>query len=130
MSFAYEMGFRGPRCNGCSLAKFKYELGDKFLMIRGKGVYELDAEPRPGQGEPQSYEGRPIRFHWWGMSYQHSDECYHWQPPKGPPEASMTQLGPQEPPNSPVIYNRRQPDGSFRPLLGFWERNDASPAGE
>ena len=71
------------RCNGCKLAKLRHTLGDKFLMIPGQGVYELDAQPSPGQGEPQSYEGRPIRFHWWGMSYGHSDECYHWQPQGG-----------------------------------------------
>lgn len=31
-------------------------------------------------------------------------------------------LGPQEPPNDPMIYNRRQADGTFRRLVGFWER--------
>lgn len=87
MSLLYEMGLRGPRCNGCKLAKLKYELGDRFLMVLGEGVYELDAEPRPGQGEPQSHEGRPIRFRWWGMSYGHSNECYGWQPPKALPAA-------------------------------------------
>ena len=72
-------------CNGCKLAKLRYILGDKFLMIPGEGIYELDAEPRPGQGEPQSHEGRPVRFHFWGMSYGHSDECFHWRPPTAPP---------------------------------------------
>lgn len=30
-------------------------------------------------------------------------------------------LGPQEPPNDPRIYNRRMPNGMFRPLSGFFE---------
>jgi len=40
------------------------------------------------------------------------------------------ELGPQEPPNDPMVYNRRQADGTFRPLTDFWERDDALPAGE
>ena len=47
-----------------------------------------------------------------------------------PPAASVTQLGPQEPPDDPMVYNRRQADGAFRSLAGFWEREDAQPAGE
>ena len=39
-------------------------------------------------------------------------------------------LGPQEPPDNPMIYNRRQTDGTFRSLAGFWERDEAPPAGE
>lgn len=31
-------------------------------------------------------------------------------------------LGPQEPPDSPMIYNRRMPDGSYRDIAGFFER--------
>ena len=31
------------------------------------------------------------------------------------------QLGVQEPPSDPMIYNRRQPDGIFRSLTGFFE---------
>ena len=34
MSFAYEQGLRGPRCNGCKYAQLKHELGDKFLELR------------------------------------------------------------------------------------------------
>ncbi len=83
MSYAYEMGLRGGICNGCSLAQLKYELGKKFLMLPS-GIYELDAQPVEGQGEPMSYKGRPIRFHMWGMSYGHSDECYNWKPPRKP----------------------------------------------
>lgn len=78
------MGLRAPRCNGCTLAEWRWKLGDRFLMLP-KGVYELDAEPRPGQGEPRRHGGRPIRFHFWGMSYGHSDECYHWSPSADPP---------------------------------------------
>lgn len=81
MSFAYEMGLRGGICNGCSLKQLKWQLGDKFLMLP-QGIYELDAEPEEGQGEPQQYNGRPIKFHMWGMSYEHSDECYHWSSPQ------------------------------------------------
>jgi len=47
-----------------------------------------------------------------------------------PPAVSVTQLGPQEPPDDPMIYNRRQADGTFRSLAGFWERDEAPPAGE
>jgi len=42
-----------------------------------------------------------------------------------PPATPVTQLGPQEPPDDPMIYNRRQADGTFRSLAGFWERDDA-----
>lgn len=77
---AYLMGLRPSRCNGCKLAEWKGKLGDKFLLLPD-GVYELDAEPTRGQGEPREHDGHPIRFHWWGMSYEHSDECYHWKPP-------------------------------------------------
>ena len=31
--------------------------------------------------------------------------------------------GPQEPPQDYRIYNRRMPDGSFRPLAGFFDRD-------
>ena len=84
MSMAYEMGLRGPRCNGCEFAKLKHKLGDKFLHLQDKGwhdVYELDADPVPGQSEPLEYKGRPIRFRASFMSIGHSDECYHWRPP-------------------------------------------------
>lgn len=77
----YQMGLRAPRCNGCEVAKLKHELGDKFLLMPD-GIYELDAEPREGQGEPYVWDGRSIRWHFWGMSYDHSDECYNWQPSK------------------------------------------------
>lgn len=30
-------------------------------------------------------------------------------------------LGPQEPPSDPMIFNRRQPDGTFRPLAEFFD---------
>lgn len=81
MSYLYEQGLRPPRCNGCRRAKLRYELGEKFLQLPS-GIYELDAEPRPGQGEPQEHKGRPISFRFWGMSYEHSDECYGWTPPE------------------------------------------------
>lgn len=29
-------------------------------------------------------------------------------------------LGPQEPPDDPRIFNRRQPDGSFKPMAEFF----------
>lgn len=78
---AYRMGLRAPRCNGCKQEQLKYELGDNFLSLPD-GIYELDAQPRQGQGKPDTHNGRPIRFRFWGMSYGHSDECYNWQPPK------------------------------------------------
>ena len=81
----YAMGLRAARCNGCEYAKLKHELDDKFLTKSETGwptVYELDAEPSPGQGEPTEHEGRPIRFRASFMSIGHSDECYHWKPPK------------------------------------------------
>ena len=30
-------------------------------------------------------------------------------------------IGPQEPPNNPVIFNRRRPDGTFPPLSEFFD---------
>ena len=39
----------------------------------------------------------------------------------------VIRLGTQEPPNDPVLYNRRQADGSFRPLADFWERPPLDP---
>ena len=80
---AYAMGLRPARCNGCKFAKLKHELGDKFLCLTGTmgpTVYELDAEPLPGQAEPLEYKGHPIRFRAGFMSIDHSDECYHWKP--------------------------------------------------
>ena len=84
MSFAYEMGFRPPRCNGCEYAQLKHGLGDRFLRIdddeRGwVAVYELDREPAPGQGMTE-HDGRPVRHRVTFMSIGHSDECYHWKP--------------------------------------------------
>lgn len=80
------MGFMAPRCNGCKFAQLKWELGDRFLHLVDDNdwhnVYELDAEPGPGQGEPLEHEGRPIRYRAGFMSIGHSDECYNWQPPK------------------------------------------------
>ena len=72
------------KCNGCKLKEYKWKLGKKFLLMPGPngGVYELDAEPIEGQGHPKEYNGRPLRFCWWGMSYGHSDECYDWHPPR------------------------------------------------
>ena len=35
-------------------------------------------------------------------------------------------MGPQEPPEDPRIFNRRQADGSFRPLEEFWDRDLAA----
>jgi hypothetical protein len=83
MSYAYDMGLRSGICNGCSLAELKHELGKKFLMLPS-GIYELDAKPAEGQGKPDKYKGRPIRFRMWGMDYGHSDECYNWKSPKKP----------------------------------------------
>ena len=77
----YTMGLRPARCNGCELAKLRWELDDKFLMLPGQGIYELDAIPSKGQGEPSEHNGRPIQFRMWGMNYGHSDECYKWKPP-------------------------------------------------
>ena len=81
----YAMGLRSPRCNGCTYAKLKHELGDRFLSLStGDGriaVFELGAQPYPGQGEPQEYEGRSVRNRGTFMSIGHSDECYHWKPP-------------------------------------------------
>ena len=81
MSELFEMGLRRGVCNGCSLKRLKWKLGKKFLLLYGT-IYELDAKPLEGQGEPLEYNDRPIRFHLWGMSYEHSDECYGWAPPK------------------------------------------------
>lgn len=82
------MGLRAPRCNGCDYARLRWELGDKFLSLNKGGwvaVYELDADPTPGQGEPQEHEGRPVRHKASFMSVGHSDECYGWRPPTSRP---------------------------------------------
>ena len=82
-SDAYAMGLRPARCNGCEFAKFRHELGNKFLYLQEYGwhsVYELDAKPNPKQGEPREHEGHQIRFRASFMSIGHSDECYHWKP--------------------------------------------------
>ena len=34
---------------------------------------------------------------------------------------AQPKLGPQEPPDDPHIFNRRQPDGTFRPISEFFE---------
>ena len=86
MSYAYDMGLRGGRCNGCKLRQYRYELGDKFLLKAGT-IYKLDAPPLEGQDTPLSHNDRPIQFMMWGMSYEHSDECYSWRPPKKKKEA-------------------------------------------
>ena len=80
---AYRMGLRPARCTGCEYARLKWELGDKFLALHDWliSVYELDAEPSPGQGEPYTYKGHPIRHRASFMSIGHSDECYQWKPP-------------------------------------------------
>jgi len=86
MSYLYEMGLRGPRCNGCKYARLKYELGNKFLALKGCygwiNIYELDARPASGQSEPLEHEGRPIHHRIGFAGIAHSDECYHWKPPK------------------------------------------------
>jgi hypothetical protein len=74
------------RCNGCEYERLKWELGDKFLALtlgEWVEVYELDAQPRPGQGNPQDIEGIPVRWHASFMAVEHSDECYNWKPPDG-----------------------------------------------
>jgi hypothetical protein len=36
--------------------------------------------------------------------------------------ARLTLVGPQEPPQDEGVFNRRQPDGTFRPLADFFSR--------
>jgi hypothetical protein len=82
---AYQMGLRPARCNGCRFAQLKHELGDKFLHLEIRGwhkVFELDAEPVPGQAQPLRHRGRSIRSVAAFLGVGHSDECYNWQPPK------------------------------------------------
>lgn len=84
---AYAMGLRAARCNGCEYLRYRWKLGDKFLSRSENGwasVYELDAEPSPGQGEPQEHEGRPIRHKASFMSVGHSDECWGFKTPDYP----------------------------------------------
>jgi hypothetical protein len=50
-------------------------------VLPGSTVYELDAEPHPGQ-KMDSWQGRPVQFKCWFMSVGHSDECYRWTPPE------------------------------------------------
>lgn len=80
----YARGVRPARCNGCKYAQLKHELGDKLLSLKTDNgwiaVYELDARPVSGQGEPYEHEGRSVRHRVSFMAVGHSDECYHWQP--------------------------------------------------
>lgn len=85
----YAMGLRAPRCNGCSHAKLKWELGDRYYRYDsafGVAVYERGKQPAPGQGEPLKIDGEPIEFRASYMSIGHSDECYNWTPPQEKPE--------------------------------------------
>lgn len=78
----YAMGLRAARCNGCRHLELRDELGDRFLHLSRGGwvtVYELDAEPVLGQGEPTEHKDRPIRFRASFMSIGHSDECWHYR---------------------------------------------------
>lgn len=84
---AYAMGLRAARCNGCEYLTYKWKLNNKFLSLSEGGwtsVYELDAEPSSGQGEPQEHEGRPIRHRASFMSVGHSDECWGFRTPDYP----------------------------------------------
>lgn len=38
-------------------------------------------------------------------------------------DAEWIYLGSQDSPDTPMIFNRRQPDGTFRPLSDFFERD-------
>ncbi len=38
--------------------------------------------------------------------------------------ATYQVFGPAEPPQDPMIYNRRQPDGTHKPLSGFFNREN------
>lgn len=79
MSYAYDMGLRGPRCNGCLYLEYKWKLGDKFLALIEDGwinVYEMDAAPAPGQGEPVEHDGQSIKYRSGFLSIEHSDECW------------------------------------------------------
>lgn len=88
MSFAYEHGLRGARCNGCEYARLKYQLADKFLVLRDGwvNVYEKGAPPVAGQSIIE-HEGKPIQHKGSFLSVGHSDECYHWKPPHQGKEA-------------------------------------------
>ena len=108
----YAMGLRAPRCNGCDYARLKHELGDRFLSRNEGGwvaVYELDAEPAPGQSETHEREGRPIRHKASFMSVGHSDECYGWKPPSSKPARK-----------APVRFAKKP--GLLARLLGLFRR--------
>jgi hypothetical protein len=85
VSFAYNMGLRGPRCNGCKYARLKHELGDRFREIRTERgwivVFELDVVRRTRE-KLQIIAGRPAKRVVAFLSIGHSDECYHWKPKK------------------------------------------------
>ena len=86
MSELYRLGLRGPRCNGCSYAKLKHELGDRFYSeVDEHGwtmVYELEPEIIDPFNELPEKRGKPAKFRAGFMSIGHSDECYNWQPPE------------------------------------------------
>ena len=60
-------------CNGCLLKEYRKKLGNKFLMLNNT-IYELDKSPLKGQSEPLEFQGRPIQFVMWGMSFGHSHD--------------------------------------------------------
>lgn len=108
----YAMGLRAPRCNGCRYNELKHELGDKFhAATRANGwvdVYELDAEPEPGQTVTK-IDGRSARCRAGFMSIQHSDECYQWKPLKlrqKPPHRTLTPMKGPEAPSANSIRSR------------------------
>lgn len=64
-------------CNGCHDRDLRRRLGKRYLLLDGRKVYELDAQPEPGQSEPHKHLGRPIRLCAIYMALEHSydEDC-------------------------------------------------------
>ncbi len=59
------------QCNGCHLEQLRAQHGEKLIHLRGDW-YVYGEDPSPGQGEPSSLGGVPIRWVAWFMSTGHA----------------------------------------------------------
>jgi hypothetical protein len=58
-------------CNGCCLDRLRQQHGERLVHHNGDWYVQGEA-PNPGQGEPSSLGGVPIRWIAWFMSTGHA----------------------------------------------------------
>ncbi len=68
-------------CNGCTNVELKKKLGKRYLLLTVHGwptVYEMGLAPLPGQDEPSSNNGQPIRFcaAFLELAHSYDEDCY------------------------------------------------------